>query len=152
MHLLLLFLERIESFSALFFVGMFPMLPRTISECECGNSIGQDAKNRLFSLDTRYARKKKVIPAVPMDNFRSTAELVQESSDGSKIYLVEAAIVRIMKARRRMDFRTLVNEVISQLSVRFSAPSAFVKERVEDLITREFLCRKEDGMTVEYVA
>jgi cullin 3 len=68
-------------------------------------------------------------------------------------HLVEAAIVRIMKARKALHHNDLIAEVSRQLSVRFSPAPQFIKKRVESLIEREYLERAEDDRRVyTYVA
>ena len=54
---------------------------------------------------------------------------------------IEAAIVRIMKARRVLDHNAIVSEVTKQLQNRFMPNPAVIKKRVESLIEREFLER-----------
>jgi len=68
-------------------------------------------------------------------------------------HLLEAAIVRIMKARKRLNHNDLVAEVTRQLSGRFVPPPQFVKKRVESLIEREYLERDEgDRRVYRYMA
>ncbi|VEU39797.1 unnamed protein product [Pseudo-nitzschia multistriata] len=68
-------------------------------------------------------------------------------------HLVEAAIVRIMKARKSLGHNELFAEVSRQLSVRFTPSPQFVKKRVESLIEREYLERSErDHRQYSYVA
>ena len=67
--------------------------------------------------------------------------------------LVEAAIVRILKARRVLDHNSIVAEVTQQLSARFSVTPAVIKKRIESLIEREFLERDTtDRRMYRYVA
>ncbi len=67
--------------------------------------------------------------------------------------LVEAAIVRILKARRVLDHNSIVAEVTQQLSARFSVTPAVIKKRIESLIEREFLERDtNDRRMYRYVA
>ncbi|XP_078432761.1 cullin 3 [Wolffia australiana] len=54
---------------------------------------------------------------------------------------IEAAIVRIMKARRVLDHNNVVAEVTRQLQPRFMPNPVLVKKRIESLIEREFLER-----------
>lgn len=68
-------------------------------------------------------------------------------------HLVEAAIVRIMKARKSLHHNELVAEVMKQLSARFQASQVFTKKRIESLIEREYIERSEhDRRVYQYVA
>jgi cullin-4 len=69
-------------------------------------------------------------------------EKTHEAVSQDRLYLIDAAIVRIMKARKSMDHRTLVGEVMTQ--IKFPAISADIKKRIESLIEREYLERLED--------
>ena len=66
---------------------------------------------------------------------------------------VEAAIVRIMKARRTLDHNAVVAEVTRQLTPRFVPALALIKKRIESLIEREFLERDvHDRKLYRYLA
>ena len=52
---------------------------------------------------------------------------------------IEAAIVRIMKARKEMEHSNLVAETTAQLSSRFYVQPAAIKKRIECLIEREYV-------------
>lgn len=65
---------------------------------------------------------------------------------------IEAAIVRIMKARKQMSHQGLVNEVMEQLRTRFMPSPTIIKKRIEALIDREYLMRNEDRKSYSYVA
>ncbi|KAL2854483.1 Cullin [Aspergillus pseudoustus] len=66
---------------------------------------------------------------------------------------IEAAVVRIMKQRKKLIHSNLISEVLSQLSARFVPDVNMVKRRIESLIDREYLERvAEDPPTYGYVA
>ncbi|KAF6154646.1 hypothetical protein GIB67_000530 [Kingdonia uniflora] len=66
---------------------------------------------------------------------------------------IEAAIVRIMKARRVLDHNNIVAEVTTQLQPRFLANPVVIKKRIESLIEREFIERdKIDRKLYRYLA
>ncbi|BES88572.1 cullin 3 [Nesidiocoris tenuis] len=73
--------------------------------------------------------------------------------DEDRKHEIEAAIVRIMKARRRMAHNVLVAEVTEQLKSRFLPSPVIIKKRIENLIEREYLNRtNEDRKMYTYVA
>ncbi|CAK9234665.1 hypothetical protein BDL97_08G023700 [Sphagnum fallax] len=66
---------------------------------------------------------------------------------------IEAAIVRIMKARRLLDHNNIISEVTKQLQARFLPNPAVIKKRIESLIEREFLERDSvDRKLYRYLA
>lgn len=66
---------------------------------------------------------------------------------------IEAAIVRIMKARRVLDHNNIVAEVTKRLQSRFLPNPAVIKKQIESLIEREFLERdKTDRKLYRYLA
>ncbi|KPJ15119.1 Cullin-3-B [Papilio machaon] len=73
--------------------------------------------------------------------------------DEDRKHEIEAAIVRIMKARKRMAHTLLVAEVTEQLRARFLPSPVVIKKRIEGLIEREYLARTPDDRKVyTYVA
>eukprot|EP00914_Ancora_sagittata_P003971 GHVO01008697.1.p1 GENE.GHVO01008697.1~~GHVO01008697.1.p1 ORF type:complete len:170 (+),score=25.70 GHVO01008697.1:2-511(+) len=66
---------------------------------------------------------------------------------------IEAAIVRIMKARKQMKHNVLVAEVTEQLKARFLPSPVVIKKRIEGLIERDYLARTADDRKIyTYVA
>ncbi|XP_047986843.1 cullin-3-B isoform X1 [Leguminivora glycinivorella] len=73
--------------------------------------------------------------------------------DEDRKHEIEAAIVRIMKARKKMPHTLLVAEVTEQLRARFLPSPVVIKKRIEGLIEREYLARTPDDRKVyTYVA
>ncbi|KAJ5662719.1 hypothetical protein N7462_011645 [Penicillium macrosclerotiorum] len=80
---------------------------------------------------------------------KETEQKMNEERGGS----IEAAIVRIMKQRKKLIHSQLMTEVITQLSVRFAPDVNMLKRRIESLIDREYLERvAEDPPTYGYIA
>ncbi|BDD61097.1 hypothetical protein MAP00_006170 [Monascus purpureus] len=83
------------------------------------------------------------------DQRKETEKRMNEERGGS----IEAAIVRIMKQRKRLVHSQLMTEVLSQLSSRFVPDVNMVKKRIESLIDREYLERvSEEPPTYGYIA
>lgn len=71
----------------------------------------------------------------------------------SRKYETDAAIVRIMKARKVMRHNELLGETIRQLQHRFKPPPSLIKQRIEELLEREYLARdSEDRSVYKYLA
>ncbi|XP_052868042.1 cullin-3 [Anopheles cruzii] len=73
--------------------------------------------------------------------------------DEDRKHEIEAAIVRIMKARKKMPHNLLVSDVTTQLKSRFLPSPVIIKKRIEGLIEREYLARTpEDRKIYVYLA
>ncbi|KAI9477450.1 hypothetical protein LPJ78_001655 [Coemansia sp. RSA 989] len=96
---------------------------------------------------------------LPMVSAKATIETEKEKSESmaaiglERQYLIEAAIVRIMKARKQMMHEQLVSETINQLSARFLPTPKMVKDTIGRLIDRDYLQRSPDDLRLyKYLA
>jgi hypothetical protein len=65
-----------------------------------------------------------------------------EKPDPERQNIVDAVIVRIMKARKTLKHNDLVENVIKQVSMFLPQPK-MIKERIESLIERDYLKRDD---------
>jgi len=94
----------------------------------------------------------KVMTVVQKESETERSETRQKVDEDRK-HQIEAAIVRIMKARKTMEHSNLISEVTKQLSSRFMPNPMLVKKRIESLIEREYLERsKADRKVYNYLA
>jgi cullin 3 len=78
---------------------------------------------------------------------------VPPSVEEDRRHLMEASIVRVMKARKKLEHNNLISEVTAQLTSRFRPSPVQIKKRIESLIERDYLARsKEDNRVYEYLA
>ena len=65
---------------------------------------------------------------------------IKEKVQSDRNLAIEAAVVRIMKSRKKLSHNDLVKEVLIIMSL-FKPQVKYIKQRVENLISREFLAR-----------
>lgn len=132
---------------------------RILKKTSTGKGIDE---NDVFTFNNEFTSKfrkikvplvaSKEVVGVVDDNPVFGAD-IPEAVEEDRRHLVEAAIVRIMKARKKLSHNELVAEVSKQLSYRFSPSPPFIKKRVESLIERDYLDRdKEDRRIYIYLA
>jgi cullin-4 len=86
------------------------------------------------------------INAVQMKETKEEQTKTQEGVFQDRQYQVDAAIVRIMKARKTLPHNVLMSELYQQL--KFPVKPADLKKRIESLIERDYLERTPDDANV----
>lgn len=92
--------------------------------------------------------KLKITTALQSETKEENEETHKLIEDDRKLFL-QAAIVRIMKARKVLNHVNLVQEVIEQARIRFQPNIPMIKKCIEHLIEKEYLQRME-GETDKY--
>jgi len=112
-----------------------------------------DMKNDTFSFNADFTHKltRIKINSIQLKETSKEKEATMERVFQERQYLVDAAVVRIMKARKRLSHNLLLTEVFSQ--IRFQARPQDIKKRIESLIDRDYLERTpEDSSVYRYLA
>mmetsp|Transcript_37921 Transcript_37921/g.70064 ORF Transcript_37921/g.70064 Transcript_37921/m.70064 type:complete len:687 (+) Transcript_37921:397-2457(+) len=119
---------------------------KVISKSPASNKIASTdsfSGNAKFSCNMRKIR----IPVASVESSHNKNRVEEDRS-----VAIEAAIVRIMKARKTLSHQQLVAEVLSQLAF-FKPQPRVIKKRIEALIDREYLERStENSQQYNYLA
>lgn len=111
---------------------------RVVTKSPSSNKINTTDKfsaNGNFKCNMRKIR----IPMASLDSSLNTKRVEED-----RTIAIEAAIVRIMKARKTLQHQQLLPEVLAQLAF-FNPNPRVVKKRIEALIDREYLERSADN-------
>jgi len=131
-----------------------------------GRGITSDKDTFTYNRDYSSKSKRVRIPLVKESSVKKTDGSAATSAGAAaangavpfpveedRRHLVEASLVRIMKARKTLHHNDLIAEVTKQLSVRFTPSPQSIKKRIESLIEREYLERtKRDYRVYQYMA
>lgn len=79
-------------------------------------------------------------------------EKIEKELNSERQIFLEACIVRIMKAKRKLPHTMLVNECIAQTHQRFNPKVSMIKRAIDSLIQKGYLQRCEDGESYSYLA
>lgn len=126
-------------------------LVKTPLLCKFPNESKHVSETDRFAVNPAFASKLRrvVVPIgsleVEMSNSRSVGAAVEQS----RKFVLEACLVRIMKARKLLQHLDLVAEVLRQ-TTSFVPQLKTVKAAIESLIEREYLER--DGNSYKYLA
>uniref|UniRef100_I2CQT5 Cullin 1 n=2 Tax=Nannochloropsis gaditana TaxID=72520 RepID=I2CQT5_NANGC len=101
-----------------------------------------------FTINPSFSCPQRVI-RIPMATIEESHNPNRIEEDRS--IAIEAAIVRIMKARKVLTHQQLTSEVLSQLAF-FRPNPKVVKQRIHALIDREYLERDENPNQYKYLA
>ncbi|EFC39897.1 predicted protein [Naegleria gruberi] len=103
--------------------------------------------------DFESPQRRIKIPNVVVHVTQQQKQDISQKAQEERKYVIDAALVRIMKTRKILKYQELMTETIKQLSSHFQPDPKLIKRRVEDLIAREYLERDaKDSSTIQYVA
>nr|AAC47123.1 CUL-4 [Caenorhabditis elegans] len=132
--------------------------PKVLQRVEGGGSEKKEGtvenlKNEKFVVNSKFTEKRCRV-RIAQVNIKTAVEEtkeVKEEVNSDRQYKIDAAVVRIMKARKQLNHQTLMTELLQQL--RFPVSTADIKKRLESLIEREYISRDpEEASSYNYVA
>lgn len=100
-----------------------------------------------FNADFKHAKRNFNMPAPVLEQRR-----IKEKVESDRQHVIDATLVRIMKARKTLKHAELIAETLKQIKLFRPEPKP-IKRRIASLIEREYLKRREgETGTYDYVA
>jgi len=126
------------------------VLSMTLAKHKLLKHGGDDKKlvdSTVLSVNEAFAHEKiKVVVGLIKEKEKPAEAPVAEAPVERK-HVVDAAIVRIMKSRKRLDHISLLDEVFRQCTL-FKPQPSLIKAQIETLIDREFLTRDAEQKSI----
>jgi len=138
-------------------------LKRTLQSLACAakkvlkkRPVGKDVNDDdVFYFNTEFTdpRAKVHINSIQAKETPEESKRTQTHIEGDRKHYLDAAIVRIMKAKKELSYEQLKNEVVDAVKSHFVPEVSVIKQRIALLVEQEYLRRDEDDMNLYvYVA
>jgi cullin 3 len=102
--------------------------------------VNDKFKNKLHKLKVPLLNQKDQLDI-------DRREVIPKIEDDRR-HLIEATVVRVMKARKKMEHNQLISEVMKVLVNIFQPTSLMIKQKIEGLIEKDYLMRDPDDRRV----
>ncbi|KIK46093.1 hypothetical protein CY34DRAFT_800793 [Suillus luteus UH-Slu-Lm8-n1] len=138
-------------------------LRRTLQSLACANKkvlkkrpVGKDVNdNDVFYFNSEFtdSRAKVHINSIQAKETAEENQRTQSHIEGDRKHYLDAAIVRIMKAKKELSHEQLKNETIDAVKSHFVPEVSVIKHRIDGLVEQEYLRRDEEDRNLYiYVA
>ena len=136
-------------------IGSFGSMASTDSLLAFEGALPLSCERDEYRANADFAsRSRRLIAKAPsLSTAESPPDGVKQSIVRGRVILLEAAIVKIMKASKTLAHHDLCLRVQQQLSDQFAPSLPDIKKRIESLLDRDYLVRDEnDNTCYSYIA
>ncbi|KAI7897480.1 cullin 4 [Cokeromyces recurvatus] len=125
----------------------YPLIKKTTSTTS--TITPQDSFQYNLEFESPNVRIR--IPAAVFEQATDEHKEVEEKVQVNRKHQLEAAIVRIMKAKKTLSHSALINEIFTQM--KYPVDANDIKKRIEALIERDYLARDiNDNSLYNYIS
>ncbi|KAF8139806.1 Cullin-4B [Boletus edulis] len=131
-------------------------LKRTLQSLACANKkvlrkrpVGREVDEEdvfYFSADFTFPRAKVHINSIQAKDTPEESKRTQSHIDSDRKHYLDAAIVRIMKAKKELTYETLKTQTIEAVKNHFVPEVNVIKQRIVGLVEQEYLRRDDHDM------
>ncbi|KAI6152900.1 Cullin family-domain-containing protein, partial [Pisolithus thermaeus] len=131
-------------------------LKRTLQSLACANKkvlrkqpVGKDVNERdVFYFNSEFTdpRAKVHINSIQAKETPEESTRAQSHIDSDRKHYLDAAIVRIMKAKKELMYEQVKTQTIEAVKNHFVPEVSVIKQRIAGLVEQEYLRRDEDDM------
>ncbi|EMD41477.1 hypothetical protein CERSUDRAFT_110046 [Gelatoporia subvermispora B] len=131
-------------------------LRRTLQSLACGKKrvlkkqpAGKDVNDTdtfQFNADFTDSRFQVHINSIQVKETPEESRRTQTLIEGDRKHALDAAIVRIMKARKELSYQQLTSATVEAVKNHFKPDVGSIKQRIQSLVEQEYLRRDEEDM------
>ncbi|KAI0259323.1 Cullin family-domain-containing protein [Gloeopeniophorella convolvens] len=135
-------------------------LRRTLQSLACGKKkvlkkrpVGKDVNDGdvfVFNDAFEDPRAKVHINSIQVKETAEESQRMQSAVEGDRKHYLDAAIVRVMKARKQLTYEQIKTETIEAVRRHFVPDVASIKQRVDALVEQEYLRRDDNDRNLFY--